>query len=116
VFNPAASKVRTRAVLAHGGFSTALFVNYVDSYTDTRGGANIPIASWTTVDLDVNYTFANTGSPLAGVSMSLGATNLTDAPPPYVAPSYTAFGDIVFDGANHDVRGRVVYVQLEKRF
>lgn len=117
VFNPVDLKLRARAILSDAKFTAALYVNYIDSYEDMRNSANVvPVSSWTTLDLNVGYAFDQTAGLLSDFEFSVGATNLTDAAPPYVAPSYSAYGIVVFDGANHDLRGRMVYGQLSKRF
>lgn len=119
VFNPANLKLRARWTFDADPFNGALFVNYVDSYRDTRSNPSVPIASWTTLDAQLGYRFDRPKGLLAGASLTLGAINLTDRAPPYVAPSYSTlpgYSSLDFDGANADVRGRFVYVQAVKRF
>lgn len=119
VFNPANLKLRARWTFDAGPFNGALFVNYVDSYRDTRSNPSVPIASWTTLDAQLGYRFDRPKGLLAGASLTLGVINLTDRAPPYVAPSYSTlpgYSSLDFDGANADVRGRFVYVQAVKRF
>lgn len=119
IFNPADLKLRARWTFDTGSFNGALFVNYVDSYRDTRSNSSVPVASWTTIDANLGYRFDHPSGLLAGTSLTLGLINLTDRAPPYVAPSYATlpgYSSIDFDGANADVRGRFIYVQAVKRF
>ena len=119
VFNPASLKLRARWTFDVGPLNGALFVNYVDSYRDTRSSSPIPVASWTTIDAQIGYRFGRPAGLLEGTSLSLGVINLFDRAPPYVAPSYSAipgYNSIDFDGANADVRGRFVFVQAVKQF
>lgn len=114
VFSPADLKLRANAGIRKGGFNAALFVNFTDGYTDSRGGANVPIDSWTTLDLSLDYRFDEDQGISNGLSISIGANNLTDEPPPFIRPLTRPMA--VFDGANADVRGRFVYAQIAKRF
>lgn len=119
VFNPTHLKLRARWTFDTGSFNGALFVNYVDSYRDTRSTPPASVASWTTVDANIGYRFHRTSGLLAGTSLTLGAINLLDRAPPYVAPSYSTipgYSSIDFDGANADPRGRFVYLQVVKQF
>jgi outer membrane receptor protein involved in Fe transport len=119
VFNPADLKLRARWTFDAGPFNGALFVNYVDSYRDTRSNPSVPIASWTTTDAQLGYRFDRPAGVLAGTSLTLGVINLFDRAPPYVAPSYSTipgYSSLDFDGANADVRGRFIYVQAIKKF
>lgn len=119
VFNPADLKLRARWTFDAGPFNGALFVNYVNSYHDTRSNRPVAVASWTTIDAQLDYRFDRPSGLLAGTSLILGAINLFDRAPPYVAPSYSTipgYSSIDFDGANADVRGRFVYVQAVKQF
>lgn len=119
VFNPVHLKLRTHWAFDAGPLNGAMFVNYVNSYRDTRSNPAIPIASWTTFDANLGYHFKRSDGLLAGTSLAIGAINLFDRAPPYVAPSYSAtpgYNSFDFDGANADVRGRFVYAQIIKQF
>lgn len=119
IFNPADLKLRARWTFDSGPINGALFVNYVDSYRDTRSNPSVPIASWTTLDAQLGYRFDRPAGLFAGTSLTLGVINLFDRAPPYVAPSYSTipgYSSLDFDGANADVRGRFIYVQAVKKF
>jgi iron complex outermembrane receptor protein len=112
-YNPVDLRLRARAVLRHGGFTFASFVNYTDSYRETDDPAARPIASWTTVDLTAKYLFNVDHGPLADSALLLAVTNAFDKAPPFV--SDPAVG-INFDGANANAQSRLFSVQFSKRW
>jgi outer membrane receptor protein involved in Fe transport len=85
-------------------------LNYTDSYADATSGS--PIASWTTVDVTLKYLFNADSGPLADLSLLVAANNLMDRSPPFVLNSV----GINFDGANANALGRVISIQLAKRW
>lgn len=117
VFSPADLKTRANATLHHMGFSAAFFINYTSAYHDTRTGGRIPVSSWTTLDANVRYEFPHNRGFKKGLSLDFGLTNLTDQAPPYIEPyEGSVYDQIVFDGANADIRGRFMYAQIAKKF
>lgn len=109
-------KVRARGSLAwtYRGFSTALNINYNHSYTDTSGLIDRPVGSYTTTDLTSRYTFAPGNSPVTdGLSVSLIVINLLDRRPPYIEAGGRGSH---YDPANASPLGRMVSVQLSKRW
>jgi outer membrane receptor protein involved in Fe transport len=65
----------------------------------------VPITSWTTVDLSASYRF----NTLNGTSILLAATNVMNKAPPYVDDPITA---LHYDGANANALGRVISLQV----
>jgi iron complex outermembrane recepter protein len=115
-YNPVDLKLRARTLLTHGDWNFAMFVNYVDSYTDRRvfvPGTPYPISSWTTVDTTIGYTFGPNRGPLSGLSATLGVLNLTDEDPPLVR---NRFYGTDFDGANANALGRFLSMQIAMRW
>ncbi|QDH71504.1 TonB-dependent receptor [Marilutibacter alkalisoli] len=109
-------KLRARGSLAwsYQGISTAMNINYNHSYTDTSGLADRPIRAYTTVDLVTRYMFASGGNPFSdGLSVSLNVTNLLDEKPPYIEAG--GLGSH-YDSANASPLGRMVLLQLAKRW
>jgi len=88
----------------------ASFLNYTDSYRDETNVS--PIASWTTVDVTVKYLFNADSGPLADLSLLVAANNLMDRRPPFVLNPVA----INFDGANANALGRMISIQLSKRW
>lgn len=83
-------------------------VNYVDDY---RTLANVRVASWTTIDAQLRWSPSGRFG-LDGVDIALSAQNLSDEDPPFYN-NPQGFG---FDPANAMVLGRVVSLQLTKRW
>jgi iron complex outermembrane receptor protein len=115
VGNPVDLRLRARAVWSKGGFSAALFANYVDGYTNKLVVPSAGVAAWTTFDLNIGFDFGQRDGPLGGLRIAINASNLLDADPPYVsylAGSYTA----AYDGENASPLGRVLAIQITKKW
>jgi iron complex outermembrane receptor protein len=112
-YNPVNLRVRARALFRTGGLTFASFVNYTNSYGESTIASARPIASWTTVDATARYLFTGSNGPFADTSLLLAITNVMDRSPPFV--QNTAYS-INFDGANANAFGRVISVQLAKRW
>jgi hypothetical protein len=111
-YNPVNLRMRARAVARRGGFTLATFVNYTNSYRSVGGLSPTSISSWTTVDATLKYLFNADRGPLADLALLVSVTNLADRDPPFVLNPV----GINFDGANANAFGRVVSVQLAKRW
>jgi len=98
------------------GFSVNGFVNYHNSYTNTAPPTPLPsesIASYTTVDLTAAY---NTGAQAAwrgfnNVTISVSALDLFNRLPPFAL-----IGTQDFDSTTGNPLGRLVTVELRKRW
>jgi len=93
-----------------------LFVRHSSSYTNTfsnRPGNRDPepVDGYTTVDLTVSYAPQFSSSFLRGLRITAGARNLFDADFPFID---NAVGP--YDPTRVDVRGRVLFVDVTKRF
>jgi iron complex outermembrane recepter protein len=111
-YNPVNLRMRARAVIRSGGLSFAAFVNYTNSYSVDKTAGAAPIASWTTIDATVKYLFNADRGPLADLTLLVAVTNLMDRNPPFVLNQV----GINFDGANANALGRMLSVQLSKRW
>lgn len=105
---PADLRLKGAARWALDDWSARLGLNYVDDYRSVKGEK---IAAWTTVDAQVRWSPSGLAS-LEGVDLSLSAQNLFDEDPPFY-DNPQGFG---FDPANSNVLGRVVSLQLTKRW
>lgn len=115
VGSPVDLHLRGRATWQKSGFSAALFANYVDSYINRTAATPQRVSSWTTFDLNLAYDFARSRGPLSGLRVSMNATNIFDRDLPYVSyfvGTYTAG----FDGENANPLGRMVSLQLTKKW
>jgi iron complex outermembrane receptor protein len=91
-----------------GAHSANLIARYIDSYLNDQG--NTKIASWTT--FDAQYSVTPEQDFFKRTTFTVGANNLFDREPP-------SLGDRVrpgYDDVMHDVRGRIVYAQIEVAF
>ncbi len=111
--NPVRYRVRGRASLERGSFGFAAFVNHTAGYKNTAVSPTEPVASWTTLDLQLSKAFGAADGPLRGTRLSLSVTNLFDADPPYVN-NRTPFSASGFDPEQASAAGRVVALQLVK--
>lgn len=106
VDHPLALRVRGSLGWSHRGMSAGLGVRYTGSYDDPA--AQRIVGSWTTLDVNVGYTFPQSSGWLHGAGLSLIATNVLDELPPFVD---TVRG---YDPANASLLGRLVSLQLTK--
>ncbi|WP_312404633.1 TonB-dependent receptor [Brevundimonas sp.] len=105
---PADLRLKVAANWSFADWSGRIGTTYIDDYDTPRGGS---VESWTTVDAQLRWSPSGT-TALEGLEVALSAQNLFDeAPPFYDNPQ--GFG---FDPANATVLGRVVSLQLIKRW
>lgn len=106
--NPLRSRIRGMAAWSHNGFHANAFVNHSNSYTNNLIATPERVGSWTTVDLDLGYSFSGTENLLDGVRLSLSVENLFDKQPPYVD------NEDGFDAQIASAIGRLVSVSVRK--
>jgi outer membrane receptor protein involved in Fe transport len=106
---------RFMATWARGGFATTVAVNHSDDYINDSFSVDVPIGSWTTVDLNLSYDFARRPHApwLDGTRLSLAVTNLFDREPPDADSPLFPLGYDVF---NADAIGRYVAARVSKRW
>lgn len=102
---PVSVRSRSTATWTHDVFSFSGSLDHVSDYRDLAGRR---IGSWNTIDLQARYT--PTSGSLAGTSFTLTVQNLFDRAPPF----YDAPEGVAYDGANADVIGRYVAIQLTR--
>lgn len=119
VWRPVVLRLRNSVSYARGAFQATAFVKYTDGYSDRRttyvgSTRRSKIASWTTVDVTVQYDLENILSPgmLPEAALSLSAINLFDKDPPFISSPY----GIHFDGVNATPLGRFVGLQVTVRW
>jgi iron complex outermembrane receptor protein len=111
-YNPVNLRMRAHAVIRRRGLTLATFVNYTNSYRNGVGADSTAVSSWTTIDATLKYLFNADGGPLAGLALLVAVTNLADKEPPRVLNQV----GINFDGANANALGRMLSLQLSKRW
>ena len=105
---PADLRLQLAARWSFEDWSGRIGANYVDDY---RTLTNARVASWTTVDAQLRWSPSGRFG-LDGVDIALSAQNLFDEDPPFY-DNPQGFG---FDPANATILGRVVSLQLTKRW
>lgn len=115
--NPAQFRLRTGAYAEYSGLNIAAFLNFVDSYENDRADPVEPIDSWLTFDLRAAYTFENSDADiLDGLTLSVNVQNVFDEDPPFVDDSALGNVQLGFDPENASPFGRIVGLQLLKRW
>jgi hypothetical protein len=113
--NPPELRSRVSLAWRRGGFGSSLYVNYTGGYDDTTSVAppNRKIASWTTLDLNLQYSFDSSESPaLRGMQVFLAGLNVLDKDPPF----YNNPNGVGYDPENADLVGRRVSLFLRKEW
>ncbi|WP_438481033.1 TonB-dependent receptor domain-containing protein [Oleiharenicola lentus] len=87
-------------------YSASVGWNYVDGYKEA-GNADKKIPSYDTFDVRLGYNI-----PWIEAKLTLGVNNITDEQPPFIATSF----ETQSDRAITDIRGRILYVELSKKF
>jgi iron complex outermembrane receptor protein len=113
-FNPVNLRLRPRAEFRWGPVNAAAFLNYTNSYEDNRGPTPVPVASWTTVDMNVGYTCGNDCWFMQHATILAGVTNIANRPPPYLMNAL-GYG-VNFDGTNANALGRFFFLQVSTKW
>jgi iron complex outermembrane receptor protein len=105
---PAKFRGRLTADWTRGGLTLGMGLNRTGAFHDDAG---VHVDGLTTVDLQMRLAASPT-SRWAGVTVALNARNIFDTAPPFY-DNASGFG---FDGANADLVGRFVSLQLAKNW
>jgi iron complex outermembrane receptor protein len=100
-----------------GPLSAVVFVNYVGTYLNNQpiaGRPNQTVPSWTTFDMTLGFDFGRLANPgwFQDTGISLSAQNLFARDPPIVLTA----GGGQFDANNANVYGRIVQLNITKKF
>lgn len=99
---------RLMATWTRAGLGTTIVLNHADDYINDGFAVDVPIGSWTSVDLNLSYDFTRHGTRL-----SLGVTNLFDREPPHADSPLFTMGYDVF---NADATGRYIAARVSQRW
>jgi outer membrane receptor protein involved in Fe transport len=113
-FNPVNLRLRPRAEFRKGPVSAAAFLNYTNSYEDNRGPTPVPVASWTTIDMNVGYTCGSNCWFMQHATVLAGVTNVANRAPPYLENAL-GYG-VNFDGTNANALGRFFFLQVSTKW
>jgi iron complex outermembrane receptor protein len=111
VGNPTDFRARATASWDNARYGGTLSLNYVNGYKDNISQPQRSVAAWATLDAQLRYTFTE-ARWLKGMTIALSVTNLLNTAPPFVNNSI----GIGYDPANADPVGRLVSLQLIKRW
>jgi len=112
--NPIDIKVRGSALWTRRGFGVSTFVNFQNRYRDVLSVPDRVVSPWTTVDLQLSYeTSADTPGWLGHTQFVLNTQNLFDIYPPFLNNSA---GQVGYDQENADLYGRIVSLEVRKRW
>jgi len=115
IFNAPRFKARGGLTVSNGGWAATAIANFVDGEWDTATAPYTQVDSWTTVDMNLTYTFRAGSGVAHGLKLALSASNLFDkAPPRTVTPKSGPFPH--FDSANASAMGRFVSLAMIKAF
>jgi outer membrane receptor protein involved in Fe transport len=115
-------KKKYNAVLgwSNGPFGLTFSTLYRGGYTNSFLTPPGDIASWTTSNLQLTFRTdsLSQNAALANTTVSLSIQNLTNKRPPFVLfPSSFGLGPgPQFDGTNADPYGRIISVQINKKW
>jgi outer membrane receptor protein involved in Fe transport len=117
-YRPLEFRARTQLGWSRRGLSANVFLNHADSYRDNRGGRNVPVGSFTTVDFGIGYEASGPGAPawLRGTRIALFAENLLDQDPPRLLPDPGSTTGLGYDPVNASARGQFVSLQIRRRW
>lgn len=94
-----------------GRFSGSLGYNFVDGYDEINdeddATDDVTVGAYDTIDLRFGYRI-----PKLEAQLMIGVNNIADTQPPRVASSF----ENQYDRAIGDIRGRVIFVELTKKF
>ena len=114
---PPALRLRGNVGWAKGPWDGQLFVNFVNSYTNTEATPAQSVGSYTTLDLGVMYHFG-VQFPNARwanrLHLSLHVLNLANTQPPYVDIPISPNGGGGFDPNVANPIGRIISLQVQK--
>lgn len=106
-------RMRGNAGWRRGEFSLNAFVNYTDSYRNTRSSPASRIKAWTTLDLVLSYRLNGDGRRrfFDGFGVTVSAVNLLGERPPVFLQNTFGLG---YDTANANAIGRYLSIQITK--
>lgn len=114
--NPVSLQFHSNISWIYEGFTTNLLINYIDDYVDSRTAINVPVSSWTTANLNINYhTTGRFGGWLDDLVFSISAVNILNTAPPFLS-SLRANTNINYDPNNANPAGRTLSFQITKQW
>ena len=118
IYNPLRLKLRGGLNWHMGGATAAVTVNHIGAYANTLAPASQEVDSFTSLDLYLGYDFGErfAGTWLRNLTVSLDATNVFDAAPPFVDIAESPNGGGGFDPTLVNPLGRIVGLSIGAKF
>ena len=113
-YRPVDLRVRAGASWTRGGWTANIIANHVDGYIDDRAPVRRRVESFLTIDAGLAYRFE--GGWLTGTRIAFNVQNLFDADPPLLLPGPGSTSGLGYDPVNATGRGRIVSLQLRRRW
>ena len=108
---PVNLRMRGSAGWEFAGFGASIAANFTNSYWDTGSTPARRVDSWTTIDVQLRYDFADDSSWLHGTRIELNARNVFNVDPPFLNNQVRAIG---YDQENASPYGRQLSLELRK--
>ncbi len=118
IYNPMRLKLRGGLSWRLGGLTASTTVNHINSYTNNLSPVQPDVDSFTSLDLYVGYSFADSfsGTWLEDLTVALDVTNAFDKEPPFVDIAESANGGGGFDPTQVNPLGRVIGLSVSAKF
>ena len=115
---PPALRLRGNLGWMQGPFNSRIFVNFVNSYTNTEATPAQSVDSYTTVDFNLVYDFgiAYPSPATKDLQLTFNVLNVANKTPPFVSIPISPNGGGGFDPNVASPIGRMISVQLQKKF
>lgn len=116
-YRPVGWRARGGLAWSNAGWSGSLFANHSAGYRDNRATVVRRVGSFTTLDAGLAYAFEDAFRGwLRGTRISLNAQNLFNKAPPRLLPDPGFTRGVGYDPVNATARGRLLAVQVRKRW
>lgn len=115
IYNPPDWRARAHLGWRYQNWAAHLFANYTDDYRDSRSVNRPRIDDHLIFDTSATYEFEAASSPLSGLTISASVQNIFDVDPPRTA-LLTPINEMGFDATNASPLGRIVSLELRKRW
>lgn len=115
---PPALRLRGNLGWTAGPWDAQLFLNFVNAYTNTEATPTQRVSAYTTLDLNIVYDFgvAFPGRWTKDFQLTFNVLNIANTDPPYVDIPISPNGGGGFDPNVANPIGRLISVQLQKKF
>jgi len=113
--NPPRLRLTHTVGISRDAFGLYATLNHTNRYRDTEFEDNRPVASWTTLDLTLKYTFGtHKDDPPHGETVILvGVQNVSDKKPPFLENHEAQLG---YDPESVDPTGRMIGINVSRKW